>query len=175
LDQIRRDAAVVASDECRRWVGAAYKLAYGFDEHVSDSQMYELSAHHAWAPRMPPHVLLACGGWSSGAPCGVIESYDERADDWLQVGVRRARARAHLSSSVPRPQVPFDDPTGPRAYHGCVVLDDQLYTAGGFVGQAPFSSVRAMGSRAAYLPGSTGPATWRFQTSGRSSGRTRRT
>lgn len=75
----------MTSEESRRWVGAAYKLAYGFDEHVSDSQMYELTVNNAWAPRIPSQVLLAVGGWSSGSAVSAIESYDTRANEWFEV------------------------------------------------------------------------------------------
>lgn len=87
LDVIRQDPVVSNNEECRQWVGSAYKLAYGFENHVSDVQMYDLTNYKVWSPRIPSEVILAVGGWSGGSATPVIESYDQRADEWYMVRI----------------------------------------------------------------------------------------
>lgn len=87
LETVRQDHAIASNEECRQWVGSAYKLAYGFENHVTDEQMYELTNHKVWSPRIPAEVILAVGGWSGGSATSVIESYDQRADEWCTVSV----------------------------------------------------------------------------------------
>nr|XP_055033979.1 kelch-like protein 10 isoform X2 [Misgurnus anguillicaudatus] len=72
-------------------------------------------------PRLPPTVMLAIGGWSTGGPTNMIEAYDVRADCWVNV----------------TPEVDTQ-----RAYHGTVVLDGFVYCIGGFDGVNYFNSVR---------------------------------
>lgn len=64
-------------------------------------------------PRYPFEVLFAIGGWCESITA-VIEMYDLKSDSWVQVFE--------------------EDPYGPRAYHGCVVRDNCIYTIGGFDG-----------------------------------------
>lgn len=85
LEVIRQDPIISNNEECRQWVGSAYKLAYGFENHVTDEQMYDLTNHKVWSPRIPSEVILAVGGWSGGSATAVIESYDQRADEWYTV------------------------------------------------------------------------------------------
>uniref|UniRef100_A0A915JFX7 BACK domain-containing protein n=1 Tax=Romanomermis culicivorax TaxID=13658 RepID=A0A915JFX7_ROMCU len=122
LEEISCDPLITNNEDCRRWIGGAYKLVYGFDNHISDSQMYELTAYKVWSPRIPSQVILAVGGWSGGSASGIIECYDQRADEWHEVS--------------------FPDPAGARAYHSCIIVNHSLFVAGGFTGQLPFNSVR---------------------------------
>ncbi|KAL3190465.1 hypothetical protein MRX96_019983 [Rhipicephalus microplus] len=55
-------------------------------------------------------------------PTAYIESYDTKADRWIKV------------QEV--------DPEGPRAYHKCVAIGNEIYVIGGFNGDEYFSSVR---------------------------------
>lgn len=71
-------------------------------------------------PRLPYEVIFAIGGWSEGAPQTIIESYDTRADRWINV------------SEV--------DPAGPRSYHGTGVIGTKLYCIGGFNGTEYFNT-----------------------------------
>lgn len=73
-------------------------------------------------PRLPHDVIFAIGGWSVGFPQSFIESYDTRADRWVQV----------LE----------EDPAGPRSYHGTAVIDNRIYCIGGFDGMEHFNTCR---------------------------------
>ncbi|GAB6019992.1 Kelch-like protein 10, variant 3 [Chamberlinius hualienensis] len=64
--------------------------------------------------RLPHQMIFAVGGWSGGNPTETIETYDVRLDRWSYVFV--------------------DDCPGPRAYHGLVVIDSEIYLIGGFDG-----------------------------------------
>jgi len=67
-------------------------------------------------------VLFAIGGWSDGNPTATVETYDRYSDGWTRV---------------------YDeDPYGPRAYHGTVVVDHCIYVVGGFDGAEYFNSCR---------------------------------
>lgn len=73
-------------------------------------------------PRYPAEVLFAIGGWSGGSPTSIIETYDTKSDRWTQI---------------------FDvDMSGPRAYHGTVVMGYYIYVIGGFDGLEYFNSCR---------------------------------
>lgn len=71
-------------------------------------------------PRTPHEVLFAIAGWSNGSPQSCVESYDSRADRWNRVA--------------------YEDPIGPRAYHGTVVLKRLIYCIGGFNGTEYFNT-----------------------------------
>lgn len=73
-------------------------------------------------PRLPHEVIFAVGGWSEGAPQTCIETYDTRADRWIRVATH------------------FEDPSGPRSYHGTVVLATKLFLIGGFNGTDYFNT-----------------------------------
>lgn len=73
-------------------------------------------------PRNPHVILFTVGGWSNSAPSSIIETYDTRADRWIQV------------LEV--------DPEGPRAYHKCAVIGYEIYIIGGFNGAEYFRSCR---------------------------------
>ncbi|KAJ8253415.1 hypothetical protein GJAV_G00212700 [Gymnothorax javanicus] len=62
-------------------------------------------------PRLPYAVLLAIGGWSDGAPTNAMESYDCRADGWVNVTLEQE---------------------GPRAHHGTTYLNGFVYCVGGY-------------------------------------------
>lgn len=66
-------------------------------------------------PRLPYELLFAIGGWFDGAACSLFETYDIRADRWIEFEQ-------------------FRDPHGPRAYHSSVVLDNKIYCIGGYSG-----------------------------------------
>ncbi len=66
-------------------------------------------------PRLSQDVLLAFGGWSDGAACGEMESYDVRADRWTRI--------------------PFDDTLLRRAYLGTAVIGSKVYLIGGTNGE----------------------------------------
>lgn len=74
-------------------------------------------------PRLPHEVLFVIGGWSGGNPTNRIETYDSRADRWINV--------EHV------------DNAGPRAYHGTVVIGYKIYVIGGFDGMEYFNTCRS--------------------------------
>lgn len=73
-------------------------------------------------PRYPSEVLFAIGGWSGGSPTATIETYDIESNQWTRLV--------------------FEDPFGPRAYHGTIVMKHCVYVIGGFNGLDYFSSCR---------------------------------
>lgn len=62
-------------------------------------------------PRLPYAVLFAIGGWSGAGPTNAIETYDTRADQWVNVTCK---------------------PESPIAYHGTAYLKGFIYIIGGF-------------------------------------------
>jgi kelch-like protein 10 len=69
-----------------------------------------------------PHILFAIGGWREAGPTNIIETYDRRADRWVEV------------EEV--------DPIGPRAFHRTAVIGFNIYVIGGFNGQDYLNSCR---------------------------------
>lgn len=65
-------------------------------------------------PRLPCSILFAIGGWLDGSACDMFETYDNRADRWIELR--------------------FVDPCGPRAYHSAAVINDKIYCIGGYSG-----------------------------------------
>ncbi|XP_054464570.1 kelch-like protein 10 [Anoplopoma fimbria] len=117
-DSVRNNELVRASKECRpiliRTLAAMLDLQ---TKLVPDSIFYNPLAR----PRLPPAIMLAVGGWSSGSPTNGIEAYDVRADRWVNI--------------------PNNEDKTPRAYHGAVFLDGSVYCVGGFDSVEQFSSV----------------------------------
>ncbi|NWS63519.1 KLH10 protein, partial [Chunga burmeisteri] len=72
-------------------------------------------------PRLPYTILFAIGGWSGGSPTNAIETYDVRADTWVNVTCEQE---------------------SPLAYHGTVYLEGFVYVIGGFDGMDYFNSVK---------------------------------
>jgi kelch-like protein 10 len=79
-------------------------------------------------PRLPHQVLLAVGGWSGGSPTNSIEAYDSRADQWVNI------TAAFENFGRERP----------RAYHGVIYVDKNIFILGGFDGQNYFNTVRRL-------------------------------
>nr|XP_042903275.1 kelch-like protein 10 [Parasteatoda tepidariorum] len=73
-------------------------------------------------PRIPHSILFAFGGWSGGSPTNLIETFDTKADRWINI------------EEV--------DPVGPRAYHKLAVIGTDIYIIGGFNGNQYFNSCR---------------------------------
>nr|XP_013055249.1 kelch-like protein 10 [Anser cygnoides] len=92
--------------------------------------MYDLSTNGPSAsdfinpltrPRLPYAILFAIGGWSGGSPTNAIETYDARADKWVNVTCQEE---------------------SPRAYHGSAFLKGFVYVIGGFDSVDYFNSVK---------------------------------
>ncbi|SPP85554.1 blast:Kelch-like protein 10 [Drosophila guanche] len=73
-------------------------------------------------PRLPHEVIFAIGGWSGGTSKACIETYDTRADRWVNIHA--------------------EDPAGPRAYHGTAVIGFKIYSIGGYDGVEYFNTCR---------------------------------
>lgn len=69
-------------------------------------------------PRIPHDVIFLTGGWQN-RPVSVVETYDTRADRWVNVPHR---------------------PDCPRCYHGTAVVGYKLYVIGGFDGRSFFNT-----------------------------------
>lgn len=66
-------------------------------------------------PRLPNDILFALGGWFEGSACTLFETFDIRADRWIEFKQ-------------------FNDPYGPRAYHSAAVIGHKIYCIGGYSG-----------------------------------------
>lgn len=64
-------------------------------------------------PRVPHELLFVVGGWVNSSACNLLEIYDNRADQWIQMDQ-------------------FEDPHGRRAYHRAVVIENKIYCIGGY-------------------------------------------
>uniref|UniRef100_A0A8C4XL28 Kelch like family member 10 n=1 Tax=Falco tinnunculus TaxID=100819 RepID=A0A8C4XL28_FALTI len=82
---------------------------------------YSNSSNVLSRPRLPYAILFAVGGWSGGSPTNAIETYDARADKWLNITLEQE---------------------SPLAYHGTVYLKGFIYLVGGFDSTDYFNSVR---------------------------------
>lgn len=65
-------------------------------------------------PRLPYEVLFAIGGWFDGSASTLFETYDIRADRWIEFK--------------------FGDSYGARAYHSAAVIGTKIYCIGGYSG-----------------------------------------
>ncbi|XP_075684813.1 kelch-like protein 10 [Rhinoderma darwinii] len=117
-NKVKTNDYVKDSEECKPIIINALKAMYdlnmngNFNLHLTNSMS---------RPRLPYAILLAVGGWSGGGPTNAIESYDARADRWINV-------RCEEES--------------PRAYHGTAYLKGYLYVIGGFDSVDYFNNVK---------------------------------
>lgn len=98
--------------EAQSTVSAAHRFVFHLDE--IDWQKDVGTDLNMLVPRLPADILFAIGGWFSGSACNLFETYDNRADRWIELD--------------------YKDPHGPRAYHSAVVLDHKIYCIGGYSG-----------------------------------------
>lgn len=99
--------------EAQPIVDTAYKFVSDFNEMdwLKDSNI-DISL---LVPRLPRDILFAIGGWFEGSACTLFETFDIRADRWIEFKK-------------------FDDPQGPRAYHSAAVIGNKIYCIGGYSG-----------------------------------------
>ncbi|NXD84083.1 KLH10 protein, partial [Halcyon senegalensis] len=74
-------------------------------------------------PRLPYTIMFAIGGWSGENPTNAMETYDARADQWVNITCEHE---------------------GPLAYHGIAYLKGHIYVVGGFDRVACLSTVRRL-------------------------------
>ncbi|XP_043470677.1 kelch-like protein 10 [Leptopilina heterotoma] len=120
LENVKDHPYVAGNEACRPIIIETLKFLY--DLEMIAQRDGEVPTPEIARPRVPHEILFAIGGWSGGSPTNYIETYDTRADRWVQVD-----------------QV---DPTGPRAYHGTAVVGFNIYVIGGFDGIDYFNSCR---------------------------------
>ncbi|XP_036408779.1 kelch-like protein 10 [Megalops cyprinoides] len=117
MNNVKDNSVVKDSNECKPIIINAMRArcSYNTSKSAKHAQSNPLRR-----PRLPHTVLLAIGGWSGSNPTNAIESYDMRANCWVNV--------SHEES--------------PRAYHGAVFLNGFVYCIGGRDNMEYFSSVR---------------------------------
>lgn len=69
--------------------------------------------------------MVVVGGWSTGAPTNLIETYDPRGDIWQML--EQPDQEKPIFTYTNR-----CDNFAPRAYHGCVYMDNHIFVIGGF-------------------------------------------
>jgi kelch-like protein 10 len=119
-DKIKDHPYVTANQACWRVILETLTLRFNLQTNMNvDTQ---IQTHEIARPRIPHEILFAIGGWSVGNPTNCIETYDTRADRWMNL------------EEV--------DPTGPRAYHGSAAIGFDIFVIGGCDGTDFFSSCR---------------------------------
>lgn len=118
MSRVRNHEYVRECEEARSLLAAVHQF-------MSDLDSIELSADAVITPefaipRLPHKIIFTIGGWFEGEPRTLIETYDTRADRWIQIS--------------------HEDPSGPRAYHGAAVIGHQIYCIGGFKGTDHFNT-----------------------------------
>ena len=79
---------------------------------LTDHQKAKLTELVSTVTRKPPDVLISVGGWDS-APANKMEVFNCLSNNWFQ-------APAHIKLPVP------------LAYHGMEVINNKVYTIGGY-------------------------------------------
>ncbi|XP_014814637.1 PREDICTED: kelch-like protein 10 [Calidris pugnax] len=102
------------NEDCKGLIRNALTEMYNLD-------MQSPSSSELTRPRLPSTILFAIGGWSGGSPTNTIETYDSRADQWVNVTCEQERT---------------------LAYHGTAYFKGFIYVVGGFDSSDYFSSVK---------------------------------
>ncbi|NXD85162.1 KLH10 protein, partial [Halcyon senegalensis] len=118
LGKVKAHAYVRDNEECKILILNALIELSKLNTH---GPAYQDFSNPQSRPRLPYAVLFAIGGWSGERPTNVIETYDPRADQWVEVTCEQE---------------------GPLAYHGAAYLKGFIYVIGGFDGIDCLSSVR---------------------------------
>ncbi|XP_037828637.1 kelch-like protein 10 [Lucilia sericata] len=120
MEEVKEHPYVLQSEEAKPLIVETFKFMYDLD--IINPSSGELTTPPLAMPRLPHEVIFAIGGWSGGTSKGCIETYDTRADRWVNI--------------------PADDPAGPRAYHGTAVIGYKIYSIGGYDGVEYFNTCR---------------------------------
>ncbi|KAM4027499.1 kelch-like protein 10 [Anomaloglossus baeobatrachus] len=117
-NNVKTNIYVKDNEECRPITNDAFKVIHGLNVNdPSDSNL----KNHMCRPRLPYSILFAIGGWSVDGPTNAMESYDNRADKWINITCEEE---------------------SPRAYHGTVYLNGYVYIIGGFDSVDYFNTVK---------------------------------
>ncbi|XP_050043672.1 kelch-like protein 10 [Dermacentor andersoni] len=119
VEKIKSHKFVSDNESCRPLVIAPLRFLHDLDVVVHNG---EVTTPMFARPRIPHEVMFLIGGLMAGGPTAYMERYDTKADRWIKV------------EAV--------DPEGPRAYHKCAAIGNDIYVIGGFNGENYFSSVR---------------------------------
>ncbi|NXF34498.1 KLH10 protein, partial [Nyctibius bracteatus] len=116
INNVKTHDYVKGNEECRDIIRDTLKEMYKLNMHGPTDPGNPLSR-----PRLPYAILFAIGGWSGGNPTNAIETYDSRADKWVNVTCEQE---------------------SPLAYHGTAYLKGFIYVMGGFDSMDYFNSVK---------------------------------
>ncbi|KAH7966653.1 hypothetical protein HPB49_018273 [Dermacentor silvarum] len=142
VEKIKTHKYIVDDDSCRPRVMQTLRFLYDLDVVVHND---EVPTPVFARPRIPHEVMFVIGGWMAGGPTTYIESYDTKADRWIKASAASIipSCTQHRPPRSPRRfAVETVDPEGPRAYHKCAAIGNDIYVIGGFNGEDYFSSVR---------------------------------
>ncbi|XP_030377428.1 kelch-like protein 10 isoform X2 [Scaptodrosophila lebanonensis] len=120
MEEVKEHPYVIQCEAAKPLIVDTFKFMYDLD--FLNPQAEELTTPPLAMPRLPHEVIFAIGGWSGGTSKGCIETYDTRADRWVNINA--------------------EDPAGPRAYHGTAVLGFKIYSIGGYDGVEYFNTCR---------------------------------
>ncbi|XP_070133311.1 kelch-like protein 10 isoform X1 [Drosophila bipectinata] len=120
MEEVKEHPYVIQCEAAKPLIVDTFKFMYDLD--FLNPQADELTTPPLAMPRLPHEVIFAIGGWSGGTSKGCIETYDTRADRWVNINA--------------------EDPAGPRAYHGTAVLGFKIYSIGGYDGVEYFNTCR---------------------------------
>ncbi|NXV49285.1 KLH10 protein, partial [Uria aalge] len=118
MNNVKTHQYVQDNEECKALIIKALTEMYNLDMYGQSSSDF---THPLTRPRLPCAILFAVGGWSGGSPTNAIETYDSRADQWVNVTCEQE---------------------GPLAYHGTAYFNGFVYVVGGFDSMDYFSSVK---------------------------------
>ncbi|NXG38730.1 KLH10 protein, partial [Dromaius novaehollandiae] len=118
MNNVKMHDYVKDSEECKPVIINALKAMYDLNMNGPSNSDF---TNPLTRPRLPFAILFAIGGWSGGSPTNAIETYDARADKWVNVTCQQE---------------------SPRAYHGAAYLKGYVYVIGGFDSVDYFNSVK---------------------------------
>ncbi|NXG80906.1 KLH10 protein, partial [Baryphthengus martii] len=118
LNNIKTHDYVKDSEECKLLTIDVMMEMHRLSECGPDSSHF---TNPLSRPRLPYAVMFAIGGWSGERPTNAVETYDARADQWVNI---------------------TSEHTSPLAYHGIAYLKGYIYVIGGFDSVDCLSSVK---------------------------------
>ncbi|NXS58172.1 KLH10 protein, partial [Brachypteracias leptosomus] len=118
LSKVRKHKYLKDNEECKGLIMDALTEMYRLSMYGPASSA---CTNPLGRPRLPHAIMWAIGGWSGETPTNAMETYDARADQWLNVTCEEV---------------------GPLAYHGTAYLKGFIYVIGGFDSMDCLSSVK---------------------------------
>lgn len=118
MNNVKMHDYVRDNEECKVLIINTLTEMYNLNMH---GPSYSDFTNPLSRPRLPYAILFAVGGWSGGSPTNAIETYDARADKWMNVTCEQE---------------------SPLAYHGTAYLKGFVYVIGGFDSVDYFNRVK---------------------------------